>query len=204
MVRHKTKSEGTFMRASRVVFNLLIVTAAVFLSGCYVTSPKLPAGSGPIIDEQLRGTWQALDEEGKPDDTFLHFVKSDDTKPLSLVMVDDNSWTAYELRTVQVGKRRVYGLKQLATPPGEKPEPNYILGFYEVKGAELLIYLLDAKKLKALIDANKIKGTVDEGNYDKVTLGASPEELASFFASTDLKALVVDKPARAHRVSKPE
>lgn len=192
------------MRARRIVLNAIAVFAALLLAGCYVTTQKLPAGSGPVIDPQIIGTWQVFDEQGKSEGTFLHFIKRSETGPLTFVMVDDHGWTVYEMTSLQVGKRQMFAVKQTEVPRGDKPERNYIVGFYEIKGDELSISLLDQKKLKELIADHKIKGRVEFGDYGKVTLTASPEELAAFFATTDMDKLVTgDKPAKAHRVSKP-
>ena len=192
------------MRARRTVLNVFAALAALLLAGCYVTSKQLPASSGPVIDQQLVGTWEGLSEDGKPEGTYMHVVKQDDTKPLTFVMVDDHSWTVYELHTLKVGDRRMFAVKQIAAPAGDKPERDYIIGFYDVKGDELTISLLETSKIKALIAAHKIKGRVESGSYGKVTLTSSPEELAAFFATTDLSKLAVDKPAKAHRVSAPK
>ncbi len=192
------------MRARRIVLNAIAVFAALLLAGCYVTTQKLPATGGPVIDPQLIGTWQAFDEQGKAEGTYLHFIKTDEKTPLTFVMVDDHSWTVYEMTSLQVGKRQMFAVKQTVAPRGDKPEHNYIVGFYEIKGDDLSISLLDTKKVKELIAAHKIKGRVESGDYGKVTLTASPEELAALFATTDIDKLTGDKPAKAHRVSKPK
>jgi len=192
------------MRARRTVLNAIAALAALLLAGCYVATQKLPAGGGPVMDPQLVGTWQALNEEGKPEGLYMHFINTGEDNPLTLVMVDDHSWTVYGLTSLAVGKRKMFALKQVTVPPNEKPELNYIIGFYEAKGDDLSISLLDSTKLKDLIAAHKIKGDVEPGNYGKVTLTASPQELAAFFAATDIDKLTGEKPAKAHRVSKPK
>jgi hypothetical protein len=192
------------MRSSRIVLNLVVVAAAVLLSGCYVASKNLPAGQ-EMIDQQLIGAWEAMDESGKPstDATFLHFMKSEDGQPLQMVLVDDHSATTYEMHTVSIGNKRMFAVKPLSsTNKSEQPEHNFILGYYEVKGDDVFFNLLDIKKLKALLDAGKLKGVADKGDYGKVTLTGSPQELASFFASADPASLIGgEKPAHAHRVS---
>lgn len=192
------------MRTSRIVLNLAIVAAAVFLSGCYVTSQKLPAGA-LRIDERLIGAWQALDEDGKPekDATFLHFVKTADHSPLVLVLIDTRTATNYEMNTIQVGSRTLFAVKPLSsTAPSEKPETGFILGYYDVRGDDLYLSLLDTKKVKDLIDAGKLQGTADSGNYGKVTLTGSPRDLADFFARTDPKSISAgERPAHARRVN---
>ncbi len=196
------------MRSSRIVLNIVVVAAAIFLSGCYVATQKLPAGEDKI-DEQLIGAWQALDNEGKPtnDAAFLHFLKpGDEAKPMTMVFVDDGTTTIYEMHSIKVGKRMMFALKiMMSTQKGaESEEPDYILGFYEVKGDNLTFNLVGAKQVKALMDAGKIKGTGGKKDYDKITLTASPQELADFFANTDMSQLIgEDKPARARRVAKP-
>ena len=192
------------MRARRTMLNVIAVLGALLLAGCYVTTEKLPASTGPVVDPQLIGTWQALSEDGKPEGTYLHFIKTDEAKPLTFAMVDDHSWTAYELTSLHVGTRQMFALKQTAVPPKETAERNYIIGFYEVKGDDLSIHLLDTDKLKALVNAHKIKGTVEAGASGKIELSASPAELAAFFTTTDISKLVGDKPAKAHRISTPK
>jgi hypothetical protein len=192
------------MRSSRIVLNLVVVAAAVFLSGCYVASRNVPAGSGPVADERLVGAWEALDEDGKPakDATFLHFVKASDDGPLILVLVDNRNATNYEMRSVHIGDRTMFAVKPLSsTAKDEKAERDFILGFYDVKGDDLYLNLLDPKKLKDLIDAHQVKGKVEPGNYGKVTLSGSPQELAAFFAKVDPNSIGAgDKPAHARRI----
>ena len=196
------------MRATRVLLNLVVVAAAVVLSGCYVATKNLPAGNGPIADERLIGAWQALDENGQPskDATFLHFVKSGEDKPLFMVMIDDHVSATYEMHTINVGNKQMFAVRGLSSTNGEeKPEINYILGYYEVKGADLYFNLLDPKKVKALVHSGKLKGVAEDKDYGKVTLSGSPQELASFFASTDPATLIGgEKPAHARRVSQPK
>lgn len=193
------------MRSSRIVLNIVVLAAAVFLSGCYVASKNLPAGSGPVADERLIGAWQALDEDGKPekDATFLHFVKTADGAPLVLVLVDNHSATNYEMHSIQVGSRTVFGVKPLSsTSPSDKPENDFILGFYEVKGDDLYLQLLDTKKMEALINSGKLKGTVEPGNYGKVTLTGSSRELTDFFAKIDPASIGAgERPAHARRMN---
>jgi len=192
------------MRASRVVLNIVVLAAAILLSGCYVATQNLPAGSGPPVDDRLIGAWRALDNDGKPtsEATYLHFVKTGDTS-LTLVLVDNDALTTYDMKSIKVGSRVVFAIKPLtSSKPVEVEEKNYILGFYDVKGDDLFFNLLDAKKFKVLVDTHKIKGMSGPKDYDKVTLSASPQELAAFLANTDVKALIGDdKPARAHRLA---
>jgi len=193
------------MRSSRIVLTVAVLIATTLLGGCYVASQKLPAGSGPLIDQQLIGAWETLDESGKrtSDNTYLHFVKTNDEKPLVMVMVDDHSVTTYEMHSIKIGKRQMFAVKPLSsTNSEEKPEEGFILGYYEVKGDDLYLNLLDAKKMKALVEANKVKGVAEKSDYGKVTLTGTPQELANFFANTDPAALIGgEKPARAHRIS---
>lgn len=196
------------MRASRIVLNLVVVAAAVFLSGCYVATQKLPAGDD-AIDQQLIGAWRALDSDGKPtnDAAFLHFVKPQDAESLVMVFADDSTTTTYEMHSIKVGKRMMFALKILSSTQkgADAEEPNYILGYYDVKGEELSFNLMGAKQLKPFVDAGKIKGVAEKKEFGKVTLTASPQELAAFFASTDQAALIgTDPPSRARRVAKPE
>jgi hypothetical protein len=196
------------MHSSRIVLNLVVLAAAVFLSGCYVATKNLPAGNGQIADERLIGAWQALDEDGKPsnDATFLHFLKPADGKPLLMVLVDDHSSTTYEMHTIAIGNKQMFAIKPLNSTSGDdKPETNYILGYYDVKGADVFFNLLDPKKLKTIVAAGKLKGIAEEKDYGKVTLTGSPQELTAFFASTDPATLIGgEKPAHARRVSQPK
>jgi hypothetical protein len=195
------------MRSSRVVLSLLLAAATLLLGGCYVATKNLPAGA-EFIDTQLVGAWEALNEDGKPsgDATFLHFLKGDEGKPLTVVMVDDHSANTYEMRSIKLGKRQVFALKPLTSTTHEpQSETNYILGFYEVKGPDLSFNLLDAKKLKALVEANKVKGVAEKSDYGKVTLTGSPQEVADFLANADLATIVGgEKPARARRLTQPK
>ncbi|NOT39781.1 MAG: hypothetical protein HOP13_04740, partial [Alphaproteobacteria bacterium] len=49
-----------------------LVVTAVALSGCFVVSTNVPAGSGPINDPRLEGTWRGIDtSDGKQGNAFL-------------------------------------------------------------------------------------------------------------------------------------
>ena len=187
------------MRARRFVLNLFAVAAAVMLSGCYVTSQKLPASSGPVMDEKLVGSWHALNEDGKPEDTFLHFISAGDKKPLALVVIDSRNWSTYAFTSLQIGKRQMFAAKQTGAMR-EKQEPNYILGFYEVKGDTVEFSLINPDKMRDAIKAHEIKGRVDKGQSDKVILSASPQELAAYFANTDMAKLVMEHMSKAQRI----
>jgi hypothetical protein len=170
------------------------------LSGCYVTSRNLPASTGPAVDERLVGAWRALNEDGKPNPSaYLHFLNGADGQPLTFVFIDERNWSAYDLTSLQVGKRRMFAAKQRQAMK-DKPEPNYILGFYEVKGDMLEFSLINPDTLKAAINAREIKGRIDAKQSDKVILAASPQELATYFANTDMKKLVMEQMSKAERI----
>ncbi|MBI1210016.1 MAG: hypothetical protein GC190_01015 [Alphaproteobacteria bacterium] len=198
------------MRSSRIVLNLVVLAAAVFLSGCYVATKNLPAGEA-FVDRQLIGAWEALNQDGSPssDMTFLHFMKPVNDGELVLIMVDDRGANTYGMHSIKIGDKQLFALKLMSTTKSDKSvedeEPNYILGLYEVKGDEINFNLLDSRKFKAFVAAHKLRGKAEKSDYGKVTLTGSPQELADFFAETDVKSMIGDeKPARARRISRPK
>lgn len=183
-----------------------LLIAAVVLTGCFVVSKNLPAGSGPIADERLIGAWRGLDaEDGKEADAFLHFLKPDRDEPFKLVWVEDRNYQVYEVHTMQIGGKNVFAAKILTMPEGKEGEipEGYYLGFYDVKSAdEVVFHLLDAKKVGELIERGRVKGIKPPRQYDWATLTGSPEEIARFLASPEAAAALMDGPAHIRRISR--
>lgn len=192
----------TFMRACSVV---AAVFAAFVLSGCFVVSKNLPAGTGPINDDRLVGAWQGIDNDGgEPDDAYLHFQKPDEDKPLRLVWVEERNYQVYEVTTMRIGNKNVFAatiLFPLEKTGDESIPVGIYLGFYEVNanGNEIVFHLLDAEKVGALIQSGAVKGIKPPRKYDMATLTGSPTELARFLASPEADAARAE-PARLRRL----
>jgi len=193
----------TILNAARL--SILLATS-LLLSGCFVTSKQMPAGTGPINDDAIVGDWRGIDPEtGQPEQIFVHIQKFDPAKPLRIVFVEDKKYEIYELRTTQVGNRHVFSAKILE--PAEAVKESHggaFLGYYEVKGDEADFYLLDAEKTSALIRQGKVRGLAGKEKYDIAELTGSPVELAKFFSSNDGWNARVDKPARLRRIPMPK
>jgi len=183
-----------------------VACAALILSGCFVISKNLPAGSGPN-DERLVGTWQGIDaQDDKPSDAFLHFQDHDDKQPLRLVWVEDKGYQIYELTTRRIGNKNVFAAMILEPKVKAKEDGvplGYHLGFYEVaaNGREIVFHLLDGKKVAELIAKGVVKGIKPPGKYDFTTLTGTPDELARFLASPEADAARVKDPAKLRRIS---
>jgi len=191
-----------FRRACSVV---AAVFAALVLSGCFVVSKNLPAGTGPINDDRLVGAWQGIDSDsGEPDDVYLHFQKPEEDKPLRLIWIEDRNYQVYELATMRIGNKNVFAatlLTPLEKSRDEIPAGRF-LGFYEVNGngTEVVFHLLDSQKVGELIGRGVVKGIKPPGKYDFATLTGSPAELARFLASPEADAARSDEPARLRRL----
>ena len=182
-----------------------LLIAAVTLSGCFVISTNVPAGTGPVSDPRLVGTWRGLEgKDGKEGDAFLHFQRPDDqTKPLRLVWAEDQKYVVYEFISRHVGQRDVFAARATGPADALKDTPNgYFLGFYEVQGDRATFHMLDAEKVGALIAKGKLKGSRPPGKYEMATLTGSPTELAAFLASPDAVAAQSDEPATLHRLTR--
>lgn len=180
----------------------LALAAMLFLTGCFVTSRQMPAGTGPISDEALVGDWRAVDaDSGKDENVFIHIQKPDANQPLRVILVEDKEYHVYELRTTRVGARNVFSVKIIA-PAESLKEGNdgSFLGYYEAKGADLRFYLLDANKVTAAIRAGKVQGRPGKEKYDFAELTGSPADLARFLASDDGWNTRVDEPALMKRL----
>ncbi|MDZ4865879.1 MAG: hypothetical protein SGI91_01030 [Alphaproteobacteria bacterium] len=192
----------TFRHACSVV---AAVVASFVLTACFTVSKNAPKGAGPINDERLIGAWRGVDSDSgeEADDAFLHFQKPKDDGPLRLVWVEDKGYQVYELQTMKIGGKDVFAAKIL-TPmektDGEIPD-GYFLGFYEVKGNEVVFEMLDATKIGKLIEKGVVKGIKPPRTYDMATLTGSPNELARFLASPEAYAARVDEPARIRRIA---
>ena len=180
--------------------------AALVLSACFVVSKNAPTGSGPINDERLLGAWRGFDaDDNKDAEAFLHFLRPDPDKPLSLVWVEDNKFQVYEVRTMVIGGRNVFAAT-IVEPKMEAEKDGvpigYYLGFYEFKSPDYLVFhLLDAKKVGALIERGVVKGIKPPREYDMTTLTGSPTELARFLASAEAYGARIDDPAHLRRIA---
>lgn len=190
----------------RVISQVLVLGAALFLGGCFVTATNMPAGRGPINDEALVGDWQGLESDsGKPEGVFLHFQKPDPAKPLRLVYVEGKDLVVYEMSTTRVGNRNVFYATVMQPEEAVKESKGgSYLGYYETTGTTATFWLLDAEKVSALIRQGKVRGTPGPAKYDIAKLTGSPAELAAFLASPDGWASRMEDPARLRRIVTPE
>ena len=190
----------------RVFSQVLVLGAALFLGGCFVTATNMPAGRGPIRDEALVGNWQGLDSDsGKPEAVFLHFQKTDLNKPLRLVFVDGNEYTIYEMATTRVGNRAVFYATVLEPEKARnETKGGSFLGYYETTDTTATFWLLDAEKVSELIRQGKVRGTPGPAKYDIAKLTGSPAELAAFLASAEGWASRMEDPARLRRIVTPD
>lgn len=185
---------------------LALLFAAVTLSGCFVASQNLPAGTGITGDPRLVGSWRGFDSNDKKDgDAFLHFLKPNKDEPLRLVWVEDSNYQLYEVRTVVIGKRNVFAAK--LTGPAEVMKDDapkgWILGFYDFQAPDKVTFqLLDSEKVGDLIAKNKLKGTRKPGKYEMAMLTGSPAEVAAFLASPDAQAARSEEPATIRRLTR--
>jgi hypothetical protein len=194
----------TFRRAFSV---LAAMCAALVLSGCFVISQNLPAGSGPIGDPRLVGAWRGFDsDEGKDAEAFLHFLKPDRDEPLKLVWIEDRNYQLYEVSTMVIGGKNVFAAKLIgpaeALKDGDIPT-GYYLGFYEFASEDKITFaLLDSEKVGELIAKGRLKGTQKPGKYEFATLTGSPAELARFLASPEAQAASMSDPATIRRLTR--
>ena len=190
------------MTIQRAFSVLVALCAALLVSGCFVVSKHLPAGTGVINDDRLVGNWRGFDTgSGKEEDAYLHFQKPDPDKPLRLVWVEDSKYLVYEVVTTHIGSKDVFAAKLIAPQQAKKERTphGYFVGFYEVTGNEVVFHLLDAEKISALITQGKLKGTPGKKKYDFATLSGSPVELARFLSSPEAWTARAE-PARLRRL----
>ena len=161
------------------------------------------AGSGPINDDSIVGSWRGLDDDSRAEESvFIHIQKPSAEKPLRVVFVEGKDLQIYEMHTTKVGSHNVFAAK--ATDEGDKAEDigdGYLIGYYEIKGRDLFFYLLDADKVRGLIKAGKLKGNPGDGKFSLAQLTGSPTEVAAFLASQDGWLARVDEPARLRRLT---
>lgn len=189
----------------RLMSAAAVACAALLLSGCFVISKNLPAGTQIGADERLVGAWRGFDnDEKKNADAFLHFLAPDKGAPMKLVWVEDRNYQVYEVQTMRIGQKNVFAAKivtPMAEMRGEIPD-GYFVGFYDVKGDDISFNLLDAEKVGALIQSGKVKGIKPPGKYDFATLTGSPTDLARFLASPEASASLAEEPAHLHRLTR--
>lgn len=190
----------------RVFSQVLVLGAALFLGGCFVTATNMPAGKGPVDDQALVGNWRGLDSDsGKETDVFIHIQRPEEGKPLRLVYVEGKNFVIYEMSTTRVGNRSVFYATVLAPEEAvsESKGGSYI-GYYEVRGMTATFHLLDAEKVSQLIRQGKVRGTPGPAKFDIAKLTGSPAELAAFLASAEGWASRMEDPARLQRIMSPK
>lgn len=193
----------TFRQAAAA---LVLVAAALVLSGCFVVAKNAPTGSGPINDERLVGAWGGFDtDDQKEAEAYLHFLRPDPDKPLRLVWVEGDKFQVYEVRTMVIGGRNVFAA-MIVEPKMEAEKDGvplgYYIGFYEFRQENHLVFsMLDAKKVADLIDKGVVKGIKPPRQYDMTTLTGSSAELTRFLASPQAMAARVEDPAHLRRIS---
>lgn len=185
---------------------LALTLAALVLSGCFVISKNLPAGTGPEGDERLIGAWQGLDADSKkPADAFLHFQQQGPDLPLRLIWVEGRTYQIYEVTTRKIGNAQVFAVQLTGPEEAMKEEmpKGYYLGFYEFKSPdEVVFHLLDAKKVGELIEKGAVAGVKPARQYDWAELTGSSAELARFLASPQALAARIDDPAYLRRIAR--
>ncbi len=190
----------------RVFAFAAVLFAAVTLSGCFVASQNLPAGTGVTGDQRLVGTWRGFESKEKKDgDAFLSFLKPNPNQPLRLVWVEDDNYQIYEVRTVVIGKSNVFAAKLMGPAEAMKEDApkGWLLGFYEFHSADKLTFrMLDSEKVGDLIAKGTLKGTRKPGKYEMANLTGSPAELAAFLASADAQAVLSEEPATLRRLTR--
>lgn len=182
------------------VLNVLRLSAvfatSLALSGCFVTTQQMPAGTGPINDDALVGKWQGIDaEDNKPENTFFTITKTGRDAPLHMVMLDDGKQSEYDIRTTQVNGQHI--LVARVTAPEEAIKESgggSYIAYYEAMPEQLTFYLLDAEKVRPLVKSGKLKGNPGEKQYDIVELTGSAQDVAAFLGSKDGLASRVDGP----------
>lgn len=184
------------------------VCVAVFLTGCFVVAKNAPTGAGPINDERLVGTWRGVDSDGKEDsETFMHFLRKDEKKPLQLVWVDDDVYRVVEFTTMRIGNKNVFSAKIVAPAEMLKEDEipaGYYLGFYEVNGNEMTFNMLEAKKVAALIEKGAVKGIKPAKEYGIAALTGSSADISKFMASPEAASAALDEPAKLRRIAGPK
>ena len=189
------------MTIRRSLSVLAALCAALLVSGCFVISTNLPAGTGPINDDALVGDWRGIDADtGKDNKVYVHFQKPDPSKPLRVVFVEGHDYQIYELQTRIVGNRKIFAAKLIGPLEATKDVPKgFFIGFYEVNGNEAVFQLLDAEKTGKLISQGTVQGTPGKAKYDFTTLTGAPAGLAHFLTSPQAWEVRAE-PARLRRL----
>ena len=182
-----------------------VALAALALAGCFVVAKNVPAGSGPVDDERLVGTWRGIEGQNEEGDAFLHFQRTEQGQPLRLVWVENNKYHLYDVISRRIGNKNVFAARMTGPAEALKEKDattHFFIGFYDFKSpSELEFSPLDSQKIGRLIEQHKLKGERPPGQYSMATLTGSPHELARFLASPEAAAAVIEEPARLRRLT---
>ena len=170
-----------------------VIAAAFALTGCFVASTNLPAGSGPVADQRLAGSWQGIDDgDHNPttDDVTLTFQMTSNARPLRLTWNEGNKRLFYDVYTLKFGAHIGFAAKLTGPAEAQKEDETkgaYFLGYYEFtpSGDGLMFHLLDKKKVLGLIASGKLKGSAGKSEYAMAILDGSASEVGRFLASPE-------------------
>jgi hypothetical protein len=192
---------------SRTISLCLVIAATLTLTGCFVASTHVPAGSGPVADRRLVGSWQGIDDGNHnptSDDVVLTFQMTSNTLPLQLTWNEGGKRIFYDVYTRKFGRHLGFAAK--VTGPAEaqgedETKGAYYLGYYEfTSSGGLIFYLVDKTKLSSLIASGKLKGSAGKSEYDIAILNGPAREVGRFLASAKGFAARSEDPAFLRRL----
>jgi hypothetical protein len=192
---------------------IAVLAAALALAGCLPVTTTSPVGSttGFRPDPALYGMWEGTAQN--PDEhevAYIAFLPGGDDGNATAIFVStpvpvkSGDWASYAVKITALGPYHFLDAHALITDgkPAEGSEAQNFPLLYEMDAAgTLTLYLIDEDAAKAAVKAGKIAGQVQSGNYDDVTLTASPQKLDAFFSSRAGRALFTKPLIAMHRVN---
>jgi len=176
--------------------------AALLLSLCgCIPEFREPLSNGETseVDEQLLGTWYAVDE---PDSVLpLTIVKVAGSKAMEgqcpKEKGKDEPEKPVRLFTMKIGEKRFVSMpsKALDDKDGQKRPETFLVFAYKIEGKKLQLYLLKDDVFGDAVVSGKLQGTVKRSlfglvaKYDSVTVTDSPKKLREFVTADKSEAI---------------
>lgn len=179
--------------------------AALALSGCLVIAQNGLPPDADGTDARLIGTWRSSAEDGEEAGVYLHVLRDKTGTGMHMVLVDKDSFLAFEAVKSTAGKRTFLNVTALPLPGLMKDMPEALgvhIVLYEVKGTQVSLRLMSSASVTDAIEDGAIAGTIEGSGASRgAKLTASPAALKAWLAGDGADRYFAAKPTVLRRLA---